>query len=157
VPRLAGVDSDANWVAKARDGSVDHFRFAFADVGALGVRYGQPKNESLKKIPYDYQSGPLNNEMSAFDLYLVDGRYRVATACASFLHAMSRGGDMKEVMVLFHDWERGNGGWGWKYWEMIDIADVVRESKFLAVLKLKSNATESDIVKLWEKFMWDRR
>mmetsp|Transcript_23669 Transcript_23669/g.42544 ORF Transcript_23669/g.42544 Transcript_23669/m.42544 type:complete len:229 (+) Transcript_23669:475-1161(+) len=158
VPRLAGVDSDAAWVAEARDGSPDRFRFAFADVGALGPLYGQPKNESLAKIPYDYQSGPLNNERGAFDLYLVDGRYRVATACASFLHAMSRGGDMEEVRVLFHDWNRGNpGNWNWEYWAMEDIADVVRESELLAVLKLKSNARESDIVKLWEKYMWDRR
>mmetsp|Transcript_23673 Transcript_23673/g.42550 ORF Transcript_23673/g.42550 Transcript_23673/m.42550 type:complete len:100 (+) Transcript_23673:617-916(+) len=79
VPQLAGVDSDANWVAEARDGSVDHYRFAFTNVGALGPLDGQPKNESLGKIPYDDQSGSLNNEMRAFDLYLVDGRYRVVT------------------------------------------------------------------------------
>lgn len=58
--------------------------------------------DKMQKIPFNYQSAPLDNEAHAFDFYLVDGRYRVATACSSFLHAISRGGDMSRVMVGVH-------------------------------------------------------
>mmetsp|Transcript_29382 Transcript_29382/g.62408 ORF Transcript_29382/g.62408 Transcript_29382/m.62408 type:complete len:306 (+) Transcript_29382:170-1087(+) len=160
VPRLAGVDSDAVWVSNARSGAqgMDHFRFTFADIGDLGI-YGRALNETLSKIPYNYQSGPLHNELHAFDFYFIDGRYRVACACAAFLHAKSRGGDMSKVMVGFHDWHRGDPtNWNWGYWEMNEIAHVVRlsESKKMAVLKLRENVTEEAIVKMWESHMWDR-
>ncbi len=76
VQRYAGVDNDSTWVAKARDGVVlnhaSHFRFSFSDTGRNGM-YGRPADETLQKIPYAYQSAPLNNELDAFDVYLVDG------------------------------------------------------------------------------------
>ena len=48
----------------------------------------------LQKIHFNYQIASLIVERQPFDMYLVDGRYRVACACLSLLHAMSRGGDM---------------------------------------------------------------
>ena len=152
VPRFAGVDSDAVWVGKARDGAKrDHFSFSFADIGKT-LKWGFPANKTLQKIPFTYQSGPLNNEMEAFDFYLVDGRYRVACACASFLHAISRGGDMSRIMVAVHDWDRD-----WGYWELKDISDVIMSSQKLGVLKLKSNTSEHDILNMWKSHMWDKR
>ena len=100
MPRYVGVDSDARWVTNVRkEVKNDHFRFIFADIGATGA-YGNPKNEELQKIPLSYQSAPLNDEMEAFDFYLIDGRYRVACACASMLHALSRGGDWKKMFMI---------------------------------------------------------
>ena len=152
VPRYSGVDSDAVWVGKAREGAnMDHFRFSFADIGNT-VSFGNPTNKTLKKIPLDYQSAPLNNEMEASDFYLVDGRYRVSCACASFLHAMSHVGDMSRVMVAVHDWP------GWKhYWVVKEVADIVHTLELLAVMKLKPNATEHDIFKIWGSHVWDQR
>ena len=151
VPRYSGVDSDAVWVGKAREGAnMDHFRFSFANIGNT-ASFGNPTNKTLKKIPLDYQSAPLNNEMEAFDFYLVDGRYRVSCACASFLHAMSRGGDMSRVMVAVHDWGREF------YHVVTEVADIVHTSNALAVMKLKPNATEHDIFKIWESHVWDQR
>ena len=51
---FSGVDSDANWVATARDNSkASHFRFLFADIGKTGA-WGTPEDFSLAKIPYNY-------------------------------------------------------------------------------------------------------
>ena len=125
VPRYSGVDSDVTWVGKARDGAkMDHFRFSFADIGRT-ESFGNPTNEKLEKIPLSYQSAPLNNEMEPFDLYLVDGRYIVDCACASFLHAMSRGGDMRHVMVAMHTYDSGCPN----YFDVAKIADIVHKSK----------------------------
>lgn len=150
VPRYVGVDSDAAWVTNIRDEvNMDHFRFVFADIGATGF-VGRPKNEHLQKIPLSYQSSPLNDEMEAFDFYLIDGRYRVACACASMLHAMSRGGDMKKVMFGFHDYFRGH------YHQLESVADIVKKSERLRVFQVKPNTTEHDIYQMWENNLWEK-
>jgi len=120
-----------------------------------------PENKQLAKIPYDYCGKeasklssfsahahspkrlidtlitvlPLVSEGRAFDFYLSDGRYRVACASMSFLHALERGGDMSKVMVGLHDYEEKNRG----YARIEQIADLVTMSQKLAVFRL--NAT----------------
>jgi len=54
----------------------------------------------LKKNLYNYQIVPLALEKKPFEVYIIDGRYRVACACVSFLHAMKYGADMSQVRVL---------------------------------------------------------
>lgn len=151
VPRYVGVDSDATWVTNVRrDINMDHFRFVFADIGPTR-EMGNPLIETLQKIPLSYQTAPLNDEMEAFDFYLVDGRYRVACACASMLHAMSRGGNMTKVMFGIHDWPSRE-----YYHVVLSIADMVKEAESLKVFRLKSNATEHDIEQLWIKNAWSK-
>jgi hypothetical protein len=150
VPRYVGVDSDADWVTNIREEvNMDHFRFIFADIGATGA-YGVPKNDTLQKIPLSYQSAPLNDEMEAFDFYLIDGRYRVACACASMLHAMSRGGDMQKVMFGVHDYPSRE-----TYRQLESVADIVKESELLRVFQVKPSTTEYDIYQMWKKNMWE--
>jgi hypothetical protein len=151
VPRYVGVDSDADWVTNVRDEvNMNHFRFIFADIGATG-NYGKPKNENLQKIPLSYQSAPLNDEMEAFDFYLIDGRYRVACACAAMLHAMSRGGDMKKIMFGIHDYFRAD------YHQLESVADIVKKSELMSVFQVKPITTEHDIYQMWEENMWKSR
>lgn len=151
MPRYVGVDSDADWVTNVRDEvNMNHFRFIFADIGATG-NYGKPKNENLQKIPLSYQSAPLNDEMEAFDFYLIDGRYRVACACAAMLHAMSRGGDMKKIMFGIHDYFRAD------YHQLESVADIVKKSELMSVFQVKPITTEHDIYQMWEENMWKSR
>ena len=146
VPRFVGVDSDATWVTNTRkEVNMTHFRFIFADIGETGD-FGNPMNEKLQKIPLSYQSAPLNDEIEAFDFYLVDGRYRVACACAAMLHAMSRGGDMKKVMFGVHDYPSRPD-----YHQLEAISDIVRESELLRVFKVKSTTTKLDVYQMWKK------
>jgi len=152
VPRYSGVDSVSEWVGIARDGAkMDHFRFSFADIGST-KSFGNPVKADLKKIPLDYQSAPLNNEMKFFDTYLVDGRYRVACACASFLHAMSRGGDMSRVTVAVHDWTPVRSF----LFVLKDIADIKHQSEHLVALILKPNVTEHEVFEMWERHMLEQ-
>ena len=147
VPRYAGVDSDALWVAQARTNSkLEHFRLNFADVG-VSKAWGYPQNSKLQKIHYNYQIAPLVLEDEAFDVYLVDGRYRVACACVSFLHAIKTGGDMALIKVGVHD----NNFSGRHYDVLTDVADVVIKNTKLWVYKLKDSTTEEDLYTLWEQ------
>lgn len=148
VPRYSGIDSDAVWVAQARNNSkLDHFRFNFADVGMTGA-WGYPTNLALQKIQYNYQIAPLVLEDESFDVYLVDGRYRVACACVSFLHAIKTGGNMELVRVGVHDNDQNGVR---KYDVLTKVADVVVKNKKLWVYKLKNNTSEEDIYNLWEQ------
>mmetsp|Transcript_1442 Transcript_1442/g.2475 ORF Transcript_1442/g.2475 Transcript_1442/m.2475 type:complete len:134 (+) Transcript_1442:379-780(+) len=124
---------------------MSHFRFSFADIGNT-TDYGHPNDKALKKIQYNYQVAPLQIENAPFDVYLVDGRYRVASACVSLLHAMSRGGDMERVLIGIHDNDDPRRG----YQVFDDVAYIVEKRKKLWVFKLKPGTTEDDIVELWK-------
>jgi hypothetical protein len=146
VPRYSGVDSDPEWVAKARkEAKHSHFRFYYGDIGDTKM-FGHPVDSSLQKIQYNYQIAPLVSEDKPFDVYLVDGRYRVACASISFLHAMKTGGDMEKVRVGIHD----NDGILRGYGVFAQVADVVIKNKKLWVYKLKTGITENDLYNMWE-------
>eukprot|EP00557_Chaetoceros_sp_GSL56_P003055 CAMPEP_0176491812 /NCGR_PEP_ID=MMETSP0200_2-20121128/8635_1 /TAXON_ID=947934 /ORGANISM="Chaetoceros sp., Strain GSL56" /LENGTH=299 /DNA_ID=CAMNT_0017889273 /DNA_START=119 /DNA_END=1015 /DNA_ORIENTATION=+ len=148
VPRYSGIDSDPVWVTKARkEAGQDHFRFYYGDIGDT-ASFGNPVDNTLQKIHYNYQMSGLALEDSAFDVYLVDGRYRVACASLSFLHAIKTGGDMEKVRVGIHDNDQSARG----YAEFKTVADVVIENKKLWVYKLKQGITEDDLYNLWLKF-----
>lgn len=152
VPRYSGVDSDPVWVAKARqDANRSHFRFNYGDIGDTGL-FGVPVDNTLQKIHYDYQIASLVLEDSPFDVYLVDGRYRVACACLSFLHAMKTGGNMEKVMVGIHDNDQVRRGYG----VFRNVADIVIQKKKLWVYKLKPGTTEDDLYNLWAKMRNDQ-
>jgi hypothetical protein len=148
VPRYSGVDSDAMWVADARTNSKrNHFRFYFADIGKT-ERWGLPVDQTLQKIQYNYQLAPLRAETKPFDIYLVDGRYRVACMCISFLHAMKHGGDMSKVMVGVHDNDQSRG-----YEAVLNhIGELVEQTMKLWVYKLQPGITDEDIYQLWMKY-----
>ena len=74
---------------------------------------------------------PLDLEDEPFDVYIVDGRYRVACACISFLHALKTGGNMESVRVGIHD----NHEEERRYGILRDVADVVVENHKLWVYK----------------------
>jgi hypothetical protein len=101
VPRYVGIDSDAAWVAMAREKVDSCFRFYFADIGETGA-WGYPK-EKLTKSIHDYQVQPLQTELLPFDVYMVDGRWRLPCMLLSFLHASARGANPEDTIVLLHD------------------------------------------------------
>ena len=79
---------------------------------------------------------------------MVDGRYRVASALASFLHALSKGMARDEIRVFIHDYtERPH------YHKIEQWTERVEVSRLLVVLKLKAGTTEDQLVEAWESFV----
>ena len=165
VQRYTGVDSDCIWVSTARDNVLsnigkkkgksrhdgNNFRFSFADIGFTKV-WGKPLNQNLAKIAYNYQIAPLVPELKAFDVYMIDGRYRVSCACISFLHALKYMDidDVKDkVRVAIHDATGRENTFG-KYGQLQMIADVVDKAEELWVYRLKDGITKKDIYQLWK-------
>jgi hypothetical protein len=112
VPRYSGVDSDPEYVSYARTLAPNYFRFYFADIGPT-IEWGFPKYEKLSKNKFNYQvSSLLSENNKPFDVYMVDGRYRLPCVLISLLHASSSSGSSSTTnnnnnnngpIVLLHD------------------------------------------------------
>lgn len=151
VPRYAGIDSDPLWVDMARKKVSDQFRFYFADIGST-KDWGFPEDKTLSKNILNYQLEPLIVEQEAFDVYMVDGRYRLACALASFLHASARGGDKRKTTVLIHDCDYAKGGGVNRdvYKAADHLLDMVDHSGArLCVYKRKPKTTDQQLSELW--------
>jgi hypothetical protein len=158
VPRYAGIDSDAMWVNMARNQSLDHFRFYYGDIGST-KEWGYPTNPSLVKTILDYQLAPLIVEPHPFDVYMVDGRYRVACIMLAFLHASARGAPMGETVVLLHDcYHKERSGTNYdkaQHREYYDVSnhllELVDHSGYkLCVYKRKSTTTDEQLLEMWK-------
>jgi hypothetical protein len=145
VPVFSGVDSDAVYVSESRKTSPSHFKFYFADVGLTG-HWGMPLKVASKQV-MQYQLSALQSEKLPFDVYLVDGRYRVASACAAFLHASKYG--KKNVSVLMHDYHERP-----EYYVVQDFADIIERSPSgnLVLFQRKTDTTDEDIFANWVKY-----
>ena len=149
MPRLSGVDSDPAWISLVRDKDIvpDNYQFDFGDIGPTGG-WGFPKKLGLAKQIFRYVLAPLSLERKPFEIYLVDGRFRVACACASFLHAMSTGADMKRVKVLVHDYQDKNRG----YQIIETLARKMIMADGLAVFMLLPNTTQAQIQDVFKTY-----
>lgn len=148
VPRYAGIDSDPNYVAMTRE-KMKHsqYRFYTADIGPIKV-WGYPLR-ALVKNPLDYEIAPLAAEQEAFDVYMVDGRFRFPCLLAAFLHASDRGAPHNKTTVLVHDCSR-------REYHLADhLLSFQRADKsILCVYHRKANTTDDQLVSLWkENFM----
>ena len=148
LPRYAGVESSAEWITATRTNVPDRFRFNFADIGPTR-EWGNPvSNKVLAKMALDYQIAPLRIERDPFDIYFVDGRWRVACVMASFLHAIQSGGDMNKIRVVVHDYDVRGGPEG-SYGIVESIAMIEKRTEKAIVLAIRRNVTKADLFNIW--------
>jgi hypothetical protein len=154
VPRYSGIDSDAEWISMVRNNVSGHYRFYFADIGMTGD-WGSPLQE-LKKAVYNYQVVPLFAEPQPFDVYMVDGRFRVGCLLLSFLHASSSSLSSSSSSehefvatmhnsptVLVHDCHR-------EYYHVADhLLDLVEHTVNLCAYKRKNGTTDEQLYAMW--------
>ena len=125
----------------------NHFRLSFADIGRTH-NYGRPV-QNLRKNQYDYVIAPLITEQCPFDVYLVDGRFRVACAIIAFLHS-SRGN--QNATILMHDFESPHKAHS-SYKEILRVADKVEFSgNQLVALKRKDSVTDEMLQDMYLEF-----
>ena len=145
VPVFSGVDSDAVYVSESRKTSPSHFKFYFADLGLTG-HWGMPLDVASKQV-MQYQLSALQSEKLPFDVYLVDGRYRVASTCVALLHASKYG--KQDVSVLMHDYRERP-----EYHVVQDFADIIEHSPSgnLVLFKRKTHTADEHIFASWVKY-----
>ena len=144
IDRYSGVDSDVLYIKESRERAGMHYKFYLADIGQVET-WGFPEQELPKQV-MQYQFAPLLSELEGFDAYFVDGRWRVACACVSFLRASKY--EKREAVVLFHDYERK------EYHAIESISSVTGISKGgrkLAILQRRSDVSDEVIFALWRR------
>lgn len=146
VPKVVGVDSYKDWVNHVTSLVSDRYNMHYVDIGpvkAFGAPVSDvPVDEIMAKQWDSYSLSPKTFGSNA-DVFLVDGRFRVATACT----ALKIGHSGSHVLV--HDFERE------KYHVLLDIADETARVGKLVALQRKPDATDEDIDSLWLQHHFD--
>jgi hypothetical protein len=155
VARYAGVDSHPGYLDNVRSQASPHFRFYYGDVGSV-ASWGYPADDTLTKILWQYQVAPLYSEPEPFEVYFVDGRYRMACVLFSFLHASAKGAKHEDTTVLIHDCHRH------AYHANDDILELVnfsltanKRDPMLCVYKRKANTTDEVLLQRYENIKFD--
>lgn len=145
VRRLVAVDSDSKWVEslKANAKHQPGYDFIFVDIGPVR-EYGNPVDPSSKSKWPKY-SKSVDQYNTSFDIYLVDGRFRVACACRAFLH----GHINSEIIV--HDFSRQ------QYHVLFEISTLSSHvNNNIVSLKRKPEITDVTILQMWEKYKYTK-
>lgn len=163
VPRYVGVDSSRDWLLKVASTSPWHYKLTWADIGPLAA-WGNPKDESGKERWPRYSISPLASEKEPFDFYFVDGRFRVACVCASFLHASYHHKPSHSFRVGLHDFNLRHMRGIEFYGVVLSIADIVEgfdptkqsskgnPSSKIVVLQRKASVSDSDLLRIWNNY-----
>jgi len=141
VKKLVSVDSAVEWVEKTSDMvNNKEYVFHYVDIGKIAA-WGKPvEAPSEKWLNY---SAKVNDEKEPFDVYLVDGRFRVACACAALLHAK------ESSYVFIHDFNRAI------YQGILEVAEKVGQVDKLVKLKLKADIPRQDIENMYNKYKYN--
>lgn len=151
VPRYGGIDSDPVWVGMAREKVAPYFRFYLGDVGKT-LAWGWPALRTGQKNILNYQLSPLIVEPLPFDVYMVDGRWRLPIMIACFLHASDRGALQSDTTVLLHDCGRTHTSGRPGYKRADHLLDLVKHSGgHLCVYKRKPATTDEQLTEFWHK------
>ena len=148
VKRLHSIDSVRQWVSncakKIANNNIvpnpDSYILGWVNIGPVGA-WGWPKNDLYRDFWPSYPSA-VQNEKEPFDVYFVDGRFRVACALQAFLHGH------ENSLVLMHDFNRK------EYHVILDVADMLHRKGNLAVLARKSNVKDEEILSMYEIYQY---
>ena len=142
IKRLTGVNSDPRWVKRVRS-TLKQIRpaymFVHADIGPVKW-HGRPRDPSFSLGKASKYSLEVDRESEPYDVYLVDGRFRVACACRAFLQGRA------DSLVLVHDFERSD------YQVLLQLADIVRQCHSLAVLRRKATTADDELLAVWKDY-----
>lgn len=150
VPRLTAVDGSVDWLNNVMKEAPAHYRFHWADTGPIGAYSIPQNNRSSPKWPLASMAA-LATESEPFDLYVVDGRFRVASFAANMLHALQHG--KLDALFALHDYPRRS-----HYHVVESIGKPVRgagsnvdnQEALMAVFKMRDDITAERIIALWE-------
>ena len=141
VPRLYAVDSSLDYVQSCRNRSRNPaYQMEFVDIGPTGA-WGYPVEEKHKDRWPDYYN--VIDNLEPFDVYLVDGRFRVACACKALLHGHS------SSHILLHD------AWRRSYAVLETVAEEIHRIGKLAMFQRKTEAKDEEIQAILTEHAFD--
>ena len=140
IQRLTAVDSAEEWVLKCRRKVNSEYKLIHSNVGDV-KEWGFPKDESRKHLWPSY-SLEVDKEKTSFDVYLVDGRFRMACAIRALLHGRN------SSLVLIHDFQRHY------YQQILNVAYKIDQVGKLVVLRRKMEVSRDELIYSWNNYKY---
>ncbi len=136
---ITSVDSSEEWIDKVRnacesDPEKIQPRFVYVDVGSTG-EWGHPSDAASRPRWPDYhRSVWKRSESSDADVYMVDGRFRVACFMQILLHG--RAG----ALIMFHDYNIRP-----EYHIVEEVAEAIAVADSLSVFRRRNDRNDTHV------------
>ncbi|GGW40723.1 tetratricopeptide repeat protein [Vreelandella hamiltonii] len=142
---VKGVESDAKWVNALKEKLGDKCQLEAVDIGPT-KEWGFPVSmQQSSKFPA--YSKAIEQHQQAFDLILVDGRFRIACTMTAIQHILESAAVPQDARLFIHDfWNRP------QYHVVLQFLDVIEKSETAGVFKLKPELKTADIQNIWNEF-----
>lgn len=129
---VQGVESDVKWIETLKSTLGDQCQLTHIDIGPTGD-WGYPSSPKHSYYFKNYSQAIFNTEQ-AFDLILVDGRFRVACVIASVQHILAKAKDPRAPRIFIHDfWNRP------AYHTVLDFLEPIESVESAVLLRLKTD------------------
>ncbi|WP_280549003.1 tetratricopeptide repeat protein [Halomonas sp. 11-S5] len=140
-----GVESDANWVNALKAKLGDGCQVKVVDIGPTR-EWGYPVSlDHSERFP-DYSRAIHSHDM-AFDLILVDGRFRVACALSAVKHLLKHHPDPTEARIFIHDfWDRP------PYHAVLEFLEPLESVETAGLFRLKEDIDKQRLDQVWKVF-----
>lgn len=142
---VQGVESDARWVSSLKAKLGERCQVKTVDIGPTR-EWGLPATmEHKDKFP-DY-SRAIHDHDTAFDLILVDGRFRVACTIASIQHIYKHHKNIDNAHIFIHDfWNRPH------YHCVLQFLEPVKTVESAGLFRVKSGLNAKKLDKTWKLY-----
>lgn len=150
LQKIVSVESDKSWhnhllsneeVKNAIQSG--RLNLKLINIGETGES-GRPEGIERKEFWPMYSSFPFFEENTAYDMVLIDGRFRYACAYMCMLNC-------PKARILIHDYSRP------AYWSLEDYCDLVGKVDTLAELRLREGISRELILNKYKNFCFNHK
>lgn len=140
-----GVESDRQWVGALKERLGEPCQVDVVNIGPTR-EWGFPASlEHQERFP-DY-SRAIDRHATAFDLILVDGRFRVACVMSAIRHCLAHNAATDNTRIFIHDfWNRP------QYHTVLDFLEPLQQCESAGVFRIKPGVELEHVDKIWRKY-----
>jgi hypothetical protein len=146
---VISVDSSVEWLDKVRqacepEAGFSRLTLAHVDIG-LTIEWGYPSDSGTRERWPDYHRKIwVRSESSDADLYMVDGRFRVACFMQVLLHGR------RDALIMIHDFDfRG------EYHVIREVAREIAVADSLSMLQRRDDRNETHMREILAAYEYD--
>lgn len=141
------VESDKFWVDTLHKEAGPLCKVDYVDIGPTKA-WGYPVDDTHKEKFTDYSEAILKHDR-AFDLILVDGRFRVACTLNAIKHTLKKQQNPADTLIYIHDfWDRAD------YHVVLEFLDTEQVAESAGLFRVKKNINPALLEKVLEKYKY---
>ncbi|MBY5967883.1 tetratricopeptide repeat protein [Halomonas denitrificans] len=143
-----GVESDANWVQALREACGETCKVRSVDIGSTR-EWGFPV-DTRPDERFEAYSLAIHDMADAFDLILIDGRFRVACTLQSIIHTIQNADRPRDTRLFLHDfWDRPH------YHSVLEFLEEEKRVDTAGIFRIKEGLSLDRLEQQWHVFKHD--